>query len=406
MGRPPLDVGTYGVIRTRLQPDGRWLAIANYRDVDGVTRPVKRVDDTEDKARRRLKKVFVERRHRAGDELTRDSTFAACAALWLHEVDRRQRGTTWDRYRSRLNRVLPAMGSLRLHEVTTGKVDRYLESLEQRLKPNTVRGYRSVLHGVMGYAVRMDAISSNPVSQAAPIRGRGKEARALTREEREDLLAKADADPRAVADDLPDLFRYLMGSGVRIGELLGLRWFRVDLERGIAVHADNLVSETKRCRTCARPRKEHPGDRCPDATTLWADPGVGAGLVLHEAKTAAGVRTLQLPDFTVMMLRLRYPGPDWAMNPVFPNAFGGWRHPCNTGRSIRLFREAAGYDWFSAHTWRRTAITICDEEGITTRETSGYVGHANISQTQGYMDRRIQSGAIPAALDRAARPQR
>lgn len=406
MGRPPLDIGTYGKVRTRLQPDGQWMAIANYRDVDGVTRPVKRFDESAAKATRRLKKDLVDRNRRAGGELTRESSFAEVADLWLKYVDRVWRGTTWDRYRSRLNKVLPAMGKLRLHECTTRRIDSFLEELEKRHAPATVRGYRAVVSGVLAHAVRLGAIERNPCREATPIRGKSKEARALTRDEREDLLTKVDADPRAVADDLPACFRYLMGSGVRIGEMLGLRWFRVDLEHGIVVHADNLVSETKRCLRCKRPRSEHRADRCPDGVTVWSDPGAGTGLVLHTAKTAAGVRTLQLPQFVRLMLEMRYPGAGFEMNPVFGNALGTWRHPCNTGRSIRTFREQAGYGWFSAHTWRRTAITICDEQGITARETSGYVGHSNVSQTQDYMDRRVQSGAIPAALDRAARPVR
>lgn len=406
MGRPPLDVGTYGKITTKLQPDGQWMAITNYRDVDGITRPVKRFAETDAKAIRRLKKALVDRNHRAGGELTRESTFAEVSVLWLRHVDRTKRGTTWDRYRSRLNKILPAMGKLRLREVTTQRIDSYLEELERRMKPNTVRGYRSVISGVLSHAVRLGALDRNPCREATPIQGKGKEARALTRAEREDLLAKVDADPRAREDDLPDVFRYLMGTGVRIGELMGLRWFRVDLENGIVVHADNLVSETKRCTACARPRSEHKADRCPHETTRWTDPGTGTGLVLHSAKTESGVRTLKLPDFTLMMLHARYPGPGHEMEPVFGNAFGGWRNPSNTGRSIRLFRAKAGYGWFSAHTWRRTAITICDEQGITARETSGYVGHSSIGQTQAYMDKRVQSGAIPAALDRAVRPVR
>lgn len=406
MARPSLDIGTYGKIRCTEESPGGWMAMARFRDLDGVTRPVRRYDKTKAAAERKLKKALAERAHRSGPELTRESRFEDCARLWLHEVDRRNRGTTWDRQRSKLNRILPAMGRLRLYECTTHRLDIFLEDLGRRLKPSTVRGYRAALSGVFKYAVRNGALQVNPVREVTPIVGRPKEARALTREERADLLAKADADPRAVEGDLPDVFRYLMGTGVRIGELMGLRWFRVDLERGEVVHGDNLVSEVKRCQTCAYVRSDHDNGQCPGGLTAWNDPGVNAGLVLHQPKTPAGLRTLKLPEFTLMMLRLRYPGPGHEMEPVFGNAFNGWRNPSNTGRSIRLFREKAGYDWFSAHTWRRTAITICDEQGITARETSGYVGHSNIAQTQGYMDRRAQSGAIPAALDAAARPQR
>ena len=252
------------------------MAIANFRDVDGVTRPVKRFADSKTAAERKLKKALLDRKHRGGDELTRDSLFSECAEQWLRQVDRQQRGTTWDRARSKLQcRVLPAMGKLRLHECTTPRVDAFLEKLEETLKSNTVRGYRATISGVLSHAVRVGAIERNPVREAAPIKGRGKLSRALTREEREDLLAKVDADEVAREGDLPDVFRYLMGSGVRIGELMGLRWFRLDLDNGIAVHADNLVSETKRCLICRRVRRDHPGGRCPGANSQWSDPGRG-----------------------------------------------------------------------------------------------------------------------------------
>ena len=55
--------------------------------------------------------------------------------------------------------------------------------------------------------------------------------RALTADERADLLAKIDADERAVSRDLPDLFRFLMATGCRIGEALAVRWCDVNLDR-------------------------------------------------------------------------------------------------------------------------------------------------------------------------------
>jgi len=281
-------------------------------------------------------------------------------------------------------------------------MDRYIESLEATLKPNTIRGYRTVLSGVMGYAVRMDALDRNPVREIADITGGGKVSRGLTGPEREEFLVKLDADERAVADDLPDLLRYMLGTGVRIGEALGLRWFRVDLGEGVVVHGDNLVRIT------------------------------GQSLVLREPKTEAGFRVLPLPDFVLMMLQLRYPGPEHALAPVFPkfptypvaNATerrssrsgrrvrearlypyrpvaraGGrflidaWRDPNNTARSIRKFTRACPeFAWFTSHVCRHTAATILDEQGLTAREISGYLGHARPSFTQDkYMDRKQQS---------------
>lgn len=378
MGRPPLDIGTYGTIRTYPRPDGTCRAETNYRDDDGITRTVKRVGPTAAAATRNLKKALAARK-RAGDgEITGDTRFELVAQRWLAEVKRDNRGTTYDRHSGNLRRMLPAFGHLRIREVSTSRCDAYLRKLEQRgYAPNTVRVYRTVLSGVCAFAVRFGALTVNPVAGAGVVRGgnvRDTE-RTLTPVEREDFLLKLDQDRVAVAGGLPNLLRYMLGTGVRLGEALGLRWMRVDIEEGVAVHGDNLV---------------------------WED---GVGLVLHEPKTPAGFRVLPLPDFVLMMLRFSYPGDAYRAGPVFPNANGDWRHPANTGRAIRNFRKGAGFPWFTSHVCRHTAITIWDEQGISPREMTGYSGHARPSMLDPYLDRRAQSGKIPRAMDAAMRPR-
>jgi integrase len=377
MGRPPLDIGTFGRIRVYPLPDGRSRAETLYRDADGVTRLVKRVGKSAAAAERNLKKALADRQRPGAGQITGDSKFADVGELWLAEIHRNNPGSTYDRYRGRLrNGINPAFGQLRLREITTGMVDSYLRELEKRWAPNTVRSYRTVLADVLGYAVRFDAIPRNPVEGAGRIHGGNSRAtkRALTAEERTDLLLKLDLDERACSHDLPDILRYMMGTGVRLGECLGLRWLRVDLEEGVSVHGDSLHRVT------------------------------GKGLLLKEPKTLAGFRVLPLPDFVVMMLRARYPGPGYELGPVFGMANGNWRSPENFVRYIRDARELAGYPWFTTHVCRRTAATILDEQGLTARETSGYIGHANPSFTQNfYMDQTHQSGAAPKAIDAAYR---
>lgn len=378
MGRPPLDIGTYGRIRTYTLPDGSSRAETLYRDYDGVTRPVKRVGKSAAAAERNLKKALTDRQRPDEGQIGPDSRFSDVAKAWIADVKRTTRGTTYDRYVGRLAFVEKAFGALRIRECTTSRCDAWVRRLELGMAPNTVRSYRTVLSQVCGYAVRFGALTVNPVAGVGPIRGGNVRdtKRTLSPAEREDFLLKLDHDEVAVAGDVPDLVRYLMGTGVRIGEALGLRWFRVDLDEGISVHGDNLVWENE------------------------------AGLVLHEPKTPAGFRILPLPDFVAMMLRLRYPGEAYLNGPVFPNGLGGWRDPNNTGRSIRGFRTKAGYPWFTSHVCRHTAITIWDEQGISAREMSGYSGHARPSFIQDtYMDRRPQSGAVPRAMDAAMRPR-
>lgn len=378
MGRPRTPIGAYGEIRVYTQAEGKFRAETLFRDPDGHLRPVKRTGASKTAAVTRLKTALVERKHAIVGELGPDSRFSEAAALWIAEVRRIRRGSTYDTYRRHLNhRVLPAFGELSLRECKVTRVHTYLRALEAELSPNTVRTCRNVLSGVLGLATQHGAIDANPVRDAGRVEGGASPARALTAEERQDFLDKLDADKRAVEDDLPDLVRYYLGTGVRLSEALGLRWCRVDLDQGIAIHGDNLTTVT------------------------------GVGLVLDRPKTEAGYRVLPLPDFVVMMLKMRYPGPEFIDSPVFPNIYGGWRDRNNVGRSLRKFRMAAGYGWVTTHVFRKTAITIMDQQGLTARTIAGYVGHARPSITQDtYMDKRIEDRRVSDAMDRAYRSPR
>ena len=378
MGRPPLDVGTYGNISTRELPAGNWVAECRYRDNDGVTRPVSKRGPSETKAVRNLKTCLAHRSY--GGDLTSNSKFNEIAPLWLAEKEREARGNSVDKYRRILNStVLPAFGQLRLHEVTTPRVDQWVFLQRATRSAATTRGYRNVVSGVMGMAVRMGALTRNPVEGVGRITG-GKTRdtkRAMTPDEREDFLLKLDTDEIARRHAMGDVLRYMMGTGVRLSEALSLRWFRVDLQEQITVHGDNLAQET------------------------------GKGLVLHEPKTLAGFRVLPLPDFVVRTLHLRYPGEGHELEPVFGNTRGAFRNPSNVHGYIRADADRAGYPWFTSHVLRHTAATVLDQYQLTAREISGYIGHANPSFTQQcYMDQRPETLRAAMALDDAARPRR
>ena len=143
LGRKPLPIGTWGLIRT--YPVGedaqgkpiRVRAVANYRDFDGITRRVEASGRTATAATQNLRTTLQNRASvgRQG-ELTAMSRFSAAADLWLAKVDdmvrdgRRSPGTV-ETYRRQLkNHVLPAMGEVRLGEATTPLVDRVIASIK------------------------------------------------------------------------------------------------------------------------------------------------------------------------------------------------------------------------------------------------------------------------------------
>src|SRR5206468_1394607 len=106
--------------------------------------------------------------------------------------------------------VEPALGALRIREVTTPVLDRAL--LAVRVKSvSAARTSRIVISGVMRFAARHGAIVVNPTREVDRIEGQPKRRpRALTAQERREWLDALNHDPYAQAWDLPDITKLML----------------------------------------------------------------------------------------------------------------------------------------------------------------------------------------------------
>jgi integrase len=120
--------------------------------------------------------------------------------------------------------VKPALGELRIQEVTPGVVSRALAAIAKSSGPGAAKSARACLSGMFGLAILDGAVAANPVRDAvAKITSSGKRPRALTDEQTAELTSLFRADPRAIALDLPGLVDWMLATGSRIGEALALR---------------------------------------------------------------------------------------------------------------------------------------------------------------------------------------
>ncbi|WP_349253351.1 tyrosine-type recombinase/integrase [Saccharopolyspora erythraea] len=352
-----------------------------FRDSDGVTRKVERNGRTAAAAERALKAALAERRSaQHGGKIKPEARFREVAEQWLSSVERDVNAgdrspTTLDQYRSNLKRhVMPALGELRVgYEVTVPAVEAFLQKLRTTKSVAMAKTARSIVSGVMGYAVRHGALASNPTREAARLGGRRrKKPRALTREERVRWIAQLEDDEKAARWDLPDLSRFMLATGVRIGEALAVYWEDVDFENG-TVSVDHTVVRVK-----------------------------GKGLIRKSTKSEHGDRTIPLTSWALDMLKRRYAAADSPDEPAFPDSLGGLRDPSNVRRVLRETRGSEGFAWVTSHVFRKTAATILDEAGLTARLIADLLGHSRPSLTQDvYMERAVVSPTTAVALEEA-----
>jgi len=398
-GRYPLALGTCGSIRTwpaAVNDKGkptRWRARTIYRDIDGRTQQIERWGRSAPDAENKLKTALMTMNRMSRDgELSGADRFAKAAELWRQSIETKVgRGTrspgTLETYErslklhvlhsgradDRRHRLAAALGEVRLLEIAPPLLDRFLKSVSNSAGGPTAELCRSVISGTLGLAVRYGALATNPVRDADRLTARPpKEPRALNLEERQLLLKKLGADPVACAAGVPELVRFMLGTGQRIGECLGVLWLEVDLgQRQVEVSSTVI---------------------------RWT----GHGLVRKETKTRAGRRILVLPSWAAADLQRRWARGVKLEEPVFCDSLGGLRDPKNTRRDVRAALDRAGFDWVTSHSFRKTTATMLDEAGLSARVIADQLGHARPSMTQDvYMGRKAVDARVAAALEDA-----
>jgi integrase len=156
--------------------------------------------------------------------------------------------STWDSYRRNMAlHVLPTLGGTRLDEIGPRELNRlYGELLEcgrrngrGGLSATTVRYIHVILSGALADAVDLGVIDANPAARAKPpkaVGGATHEMRVWTAAQLFSFLEFVRLDAAYPA------FRLAAMTGMRRGEVLGVRWSDIDLSNGQLVVRHTLIS--------------------------------------------------------------------------------------------------------------------------------------------------------------------
>ena len=380
--RPPLPLGTWGRIARQKVASGRWRAFARYRDTDGITRQVEAWGNTGAAAERALVTMLKDRQVRVDSDITPSMRLSELSIIWFDEIENNGRAgkRTIDGYKDTYKRVIaPALAGLRLNEMSTGRLDRFLKNVAVE-HPATARHSKIVLTGILGLAVRQDALQSNPIRDVGAIKIASKDVRALSTSDVKKLRGiirtwqdDPDHQGRPRVSDLVDVLDIFLATGARIGEVLAIRWQDINLDAipPTITISGTVVMEKGR----GTYRQDHP-------------------------KTKAGVRTVKLPPFAVKTLirkqMVELPLPD-AM--LFPSSAGTVRSPHNFRRQWRDARTGTGYEWVTPHVFRKSVATLIDHE-YSSKQAAAQLGHSGTGITEKhYIAKAAETPDVTDALE-------
>lgn len=155
-------------------------------------------------------------------------TFNEFTNKWLTDkVDSRLSPSTQSNYRADLKlHILPILSEFPLRSIRMEHGTRIVLSMQaKRLSPKTINGTVGMLQGILNDAVRWQYLHRNPLTGLQPLKGETKVDAYWTDSEIDQFLRAT------MRTDRYPLWVTTLNTGMRRGELAGLKWDRVSFQR-------------------------------------------------------------------------------------------------------------------------------------------------------------------------------
>jgi len=213
----------YGEGSVFQRSDGRWVAKVPLGDGKHKTGYFEKQRDAEKAKRQWLNDLEQGRLVTAKDQL-----LSEYLEYWLKMKKTLVRETTYAHYQYFVETfIVPYLGHIKVQKLTSDMLQSYYTKLfeERQFSANTIRFIHSIIRGALKDAVKWKRLPFNPASDATPPHDDRGEMSVLTLEQAQRLLNVVDSMK------FKCILTLAIATGMRRGELLGLRWSDIDWEK-------------------------------------------------------------------------------------------------------------------------------------------------------------------------------
>ena len=182
-------------------------------------------------------------------------TLAAWLETWVNDFCPDVKPRTRELYESTVNaRIIPALGKVKLSALTPTIIQHFYNSCMQGdrpLSPKSVTNIHGILHRALEQAVAAKYLPSNPADACKPPRFQQKEMKPLDDGQVRAFLGAV------VGDRFESLYKVTVFTGLRLGEVVGLRWVDVDFSTG-TLHIVQQLQQRKNIYHVETPKNSKP----------------------------------------------------------------------------------------------------------------------------------------------------
>jgi len=286
--------------------------------------------------------------------------------IWIEEYQRSAlRLTTWESYKMQIEKhILPAIGHLHLSQLQTyhlqalyndkQKDGARLDGKPGPLSPRSVRYIHMICHACLEQAKKEGRIMINPAEAVKLPADPKKEIQYLDTEKVKIFLTEARKTKHFAA------YFLVLNTGLRRGELLGLRWKDINLKDGSITVNQSLVR-------------------------------VKGGLKFQEPKTKLSNRTIGISKEVINELKFHWRRQEGEKESaaeayhnnglVFCNEIGQPLCPRGFTRHYERLLNRVGLERITFHALRHTFATLCLQQGTDPRTIQEALGHHKVAFT-------------------------
>lgn len=337
----------------RKRKDGRWEGryTAGYDEATGkrITKNV--LGKTQAEVREKLK-VAIETAKVVDVSRTDKFTVGDWLDIWFEDYAKiKIRPTSHATYKGYIeNHIKPTLGRVQLSKLTSlqlqglyknllknGRVDRKeSQSKSKGLSAKTIRNIHQIISSALELAKAQRLVAINPADACALPKIEHKEMQTLTADQLGAFLAEAKRS------GVFEMYYLELATGLRRGELLGLKWDDINFE------SSTVVVRRQICR-------------------------IDGEVVEAPLKTKNSYRTISLGDDALEILRQQKAKSYSEF--VFPSSTGGPISPDSVLHMLHRVLKRAGLPRVRFHDLRHTFATLALQNGVDIKTVSGMLGH-------------------------------
>lgn len=311
---------------------------------------------SEKKARKAMTEMIAEINRGTYVEPTNE-TFGKYLTDWLNHKEKRVAYSTYRHYKSFIdNHIDPALGHIKIQDLRPMTLQNFYDSLleNNKLSNRSIHHINRIITNCLNFGVKMGEIQTNVASAVEPVKVPRIEQQYWNVDEVNTFLESARGHIHFIA------FYLAIFTGMRQGEILGLKWDSVDLE--------NRMINVRR----AIKRSEGGGE-------------------LKDLKNSSSYRSITMSEGLMFELKTHKNeqnrikmrvGKDYSdQGFVVATKTGNFVLPTNLSRSFRTIRNKLDIKQIRFHDLRHTHASLLFKENVHPKIVQERLGHSSIETT-------------------------